>query len=82
MRIFRRLTTVVMLALLAAACVPFGSGGGSGYSFHARHVIVADGTSRAAERLSRVLTNDPGTGVMRHTDAGYEEAILTADQGQ
>jgi len=41
-------------------------------------VIVADGTPDAAERLSRVLTNDPGTGVMRHVDAGYEEAIACA----
>jgi len=41
-------------------------------------VIVADGTSEAAERLSRVLTNDPGTGVMRHVDAGYEEALECA----
>jgi len=45
-------------------------------------VIVADGTPEAAERLSRVLTNDPGTGVMRHVDAGYEEAIEFArEQG-
>src|SRR5258706_12514130 len=52
-----------------------GGGVGIGYSLHAGQVIVADGTVEAAERLSRVLTNDPGTGVMRHVDAGYEEAI-------
>ncbi len=52
-----------------------GGGVGIGYSIHAGQVIVADGTPEAAERLSRVLTNDPGTGVMRHVDAGYEDAI-------
>jgi urocanate hydratase len=41
-------------------------------------VVVADGTPEAARRLERVLTTDPGTGVMRHADAGYEEAIETA----
>jgi urocanate hydratase len=51
---------------------------GIGYSLHAGQVIVADGTAEAAERLSRVLTNDPGTGVMRHVDAGYEEAVECA----
>lgn len=55
-----------------------GGGVGIGYSLHAGQVIVADGTAEAAERLSRVLTNDPGTGVMRHADAGYEEAIECA----
>jgi urocanate hydratase len=55
-----------------------GGGVGIGYSLHAGQVIVADGTPEAAERLSRVLTNDPGTGVMRHVDAGYEEAIACA----
>ncbi len=59
-----------------------GGGVGIGYSIHAGQVIVADGTPEAAERLSRVLTNDPGTGVMRHVDAGYEEAIEFArEQG-
>lgn len=48
---------------------------GIGYSLHAGQVIVAGGSAEAAERLSRVLTNDPSTGVMRHVDAGYEEAI-------
>ena len=55
-----------------------GGGVGIGYSIHAGQVIVADGTPEAAERLERVLTNDPGTGVMRHVDAGYEEAIECA----
>ncbi len=55
-----------------------GGGVGIGYSLHAGQVIVADGSADAAERLSRVLTNDPGTGVMRHVDAGYEEAIECA----
>jgi urocanate hydratase len=54
--------------------VHHGGGVGIGYSLHAGQVIVADGTSEAAERLTRVLTNDPGTGVMRHVDADYEEA--------
>ena len=55
-----------------------GGGVGIGYSLHAGVVVVADGTDAAAERLARVLTNDPGTGVMRHVDAGYPEAIETA----
>ncbi|HET9918429.1 MAG TPA: urocanate hydratase [Ktedonobacteraceae bacterium] len=57
-----------------------GGGVGIGYSLHAGQVIVADGTPEAAERLTRVLTNDPGTGVMRHVDAGYEEAIECAQE--
>jgi len=52
-----------------------GGGVGIGYSLHAGMVVVADGTETAARRLERVLTTDPGTGVMRHADAGYEEAI-------
>jgi urocanate hydratase len=55
-----------------------GGGVGIGYSLHAGVVIVADGTDEAAEKLARVLTNDPGTGVMRHVDAGYPEAVETA----
>ncbi len=55
-----------------------GGGVGIGYSLHAGVVIVADGTDEAAEKLARVLTNDPGTGVMRHADAGYPEAIKVA----
>jgi urocanate hydratase len=57
-----------------------GGGVGIGYSLHAGQVIVADGTPEAAERLARVLTNDPGTGVMRHVDAGYEEAMECAQE--
>jgi len=57
-----------------------GGGVGIGYSIHAGQVIVADGTPEAAQRLERVLTNDPGTGVMRHVDAGYEEAIECAQE--
>ncbi len=52
-----------------------GGGVGIGYSQHAGMVVVADGTPAAARRLERVLTSDPGTGVMRHVDAGYQEAI-------
>jgi len=55
-----------------------GGGVGMGYSQHAGMVIVADGTPAAAERLGRVLTNDPATGVMRHADAGYELAAQCA----
>ncbi len=55
-----------------------GGGVGIGYSIHAGQVIVADGTPEAAERLARVLTNDPGSGVMRHADAGYDIAIECA----
>ena len=55
-----------------------GGGVGIGYSLHAGQVIVADGTPGAAKRLKRVLTTDPGMGVMRHADAGYPEAIETA----
>jgi urocanate hydratase len=55
-----------------------GGGVGMGYSQHAGMVIVADGTDDAARRLERVLWNDPGTGVMRHADAGYEIAIECA----
>ncbi len=55
-----------------------GGGVGMGYSQHAGMVIVADGTPEAAKRLERVLTNDPASGVMRHADAGYEEAIACA----
>jgi urocanate hydratase len=57
-----------------------GGGVGIGYSQHAGMVIVADGTPDAARRLERVLWNDPATGVMRHADAGYEEAIDWAKQ--
>ncbi len=55
-----------------------GGGVGIGYSLHAGQVIVADGTHEGAVRLERVLTNDPGIGIARHADAGYEEAKATA----
>jgi urocanate hydratase len=55
-----------------------GGGVGIGRSIHAGQVTVADGTPLAAEKLARVLTNDPGTGVMRHVDAGYEHAAAVA----
>jgi urocanate hydratase len=58
--------------------VHHGGGVGMGYSIHAGMVVVADGTTAAAARLQRVLTTDPGTGVMRHVDAGYERAIDVA----
>jgi urocanate hydratase len=57
-----------------------GGGVGIGYSLHAGMVVLADGTDAAAERLQRVLTTDPGTGVMRHADAGYEIAIEAAKE--
>ena len=58
--------------------VHHGGGVGIGYSIHAGMVVVADGTENARERLERVLTTDPGTGVVRHADAGYERAIEVA----
>ena len=59
-----------------------GGGVGMGYSQHAGVVIVCDGSDAAAKRIRRVLWNDPGTGVMRHADAGYETAIACArEQG-
>jgi len=58
--------------------VHHGGGVGIGYSIHAGMVVVADGTPDAARRLSRVLTTDPGIGVVRHADAGYEQAIRFA----
>jgi urocanate hydratase len=75
-------------ALLNTACgaswvsLHHGGGVGIGYSIHAGMVVVADGTGSGDRRLERVLTADPGTGVMRHADAGYELAIETArDRG-
>ena len=56
-----------------------GGGVGIGYSLHAGQVIVADGTPEAAKRIERVLTTDPGMGVVRHADAGYDEAIEFAE---
>ena len=75
----------VLNALLNASAgatwvsVHHGGGVGIGYSLHAGMVIVADGTREADEKLERVLTCDPGTGVARHADAGYPEAIATAE---
>ena len=72
-------------ALLNTACgaswvsLHHGGGVGIGYSIHSGMVCVADGTDEADRRLNRVLTADPGTGVMRHADAGYPEAIETAE---
>jgi len=60
--------------------VHHGGGVGIGYSIHAGMVVVADGTARAERCLERVLTSDPGTGVMRHADAGYELAIDAAKE--
>jgi urocanate hydratase len=57
-----------------------GGGVGIGYSQHAGQVIVADGTPEAATRLQRVLTTDPGMGIIRHADAGYDEAIEAAER--
>ena len=73
-------------ALLNTACgaswvsIHHGGGVGIGYSQHAGMVCVADGTEMADRRLQRVLTADPGTGVMRHADAGYQEAIDIANE--
>ncbi|OYV63265.1 MAG: urocanate hydratase, partial [Gemmatimonadetes bacterium 21-71-4] len=63
-----------------ASWVSFHHGGGVGIgnSLHAGQVIVADGTPEMRVRLERVLTNDPGIGVARHADAGYEDAVVTA----
>jgi urocanate hydratase len=57
-----------------------GGGVGIGYAQHAGQVVVADGTAEMAERIERVLTNDPGIGVARHADAGYPEAIKFAEK--
>ena len=59
-----------------ASWVSFHDGGGVGigYSMHAGQVTVADGTAEMSRRIERVLTNDPGIGVARHVDAGYDEA--------
>ena len=71
-------------AMLNTACgaswvsIHHGGGVGIGYSLHAGMVCVVDGTDTADRRLQRVLTADPGTGVMRHADAGYELAVETA----
>jgi urocanate hydratase len=61
--------------------VHHGGGVGIGNAIHAGMVVVADGTDAQAERLERVLTTDPGTGVMRHVDAGYPDALAAAAEG-
>jgi urocanate hydratase len=74
----------ILNALINTACgaswvsVHHGGGVGIGYSLHAGMVVVADGSQQAEVRLRRVLTSDPATGVVRHVDAGYEEAIRCA----
>jgi urocanate hydratase len=74
----------VLNALLNASAgatwvsVHHGGGTGIGYSLHAGMVMVADGTREADEKIERVLTCDPGIGVVRHADAGYPEALATA----
>ena len=60
--------------------VHHGGGVGIGYSIHAGMVVVADGSQNAGERLQRVLTSDPGMGVIRHADAGYERAVEVAHE--
>jgi urocanate hydratase len=69
-------------AVNGASWVSFHHGGGVGigYSLHAGQVIVADGTEAAARRIERTLTSDPGMGVIRHVDAGYDEALQTAKE--
>jgi len=62
--------------------VHHGGGVGIGYSIHAGMVVVADGSDDSAARLSRVLTSDPGIGIVRHADAGYPEAIAAADRNK
>jgi urocanate hydratase len=76
----------ILNALVNTACgaswvsVHHGGGVGIGYSLHAGMVVVADGSKEADERLRRVLTSDPGMGVIRHVDAGYDEAVKTAQE--
>jgi urocanate hydratase len=60
--------------------VHHGGGVGIGYSIHAGMVVVADGSDDSRDRLERVLRTDPGTGVIRHADAGYERAIDVAHE--
>ncbi|HUO84950.1 MAG TPA: urocanate hydratase, partial [Thermoanaerobaculia bacterium] len=72
----------ILNAVAGATWISFHHGGGVGigYSLHAGMVVVADGSEGAARRLERVLTTDPGTGVMRHVDAGYQRAIDVAHE--
>ncbi|MCK5054466.1 MAG: urocanate hydratase [Anaerolineales bacterium] len=78
------LLNAMLNAIGGATWVSFHHGGGVGIGFsqHAGQVIVADGTPEAAARIERVLTTDPGTGIVRHADAGYEEAIAAARHHQ
>jgi len=78
------LLNAMLNAVGGATWVSFHHGGGVGigYSQHAGQVIVADGTPEAAVRIERVLTTDPGIGIVRHADAGYEEAIAAARHHQ
>jgi urocanate hydratase len=76
----------ILNALVNTACgaswvsVHHGGGVGMGKSIHAGQVVVADGTELAAQRIQRVLTADPGMGVVRHADAGYEQAVTFATE--
>jgi urocanate hydratase len=76
----------ILNALINTACgagwvsVHHGGGVGIGYSLHAGMVTVADGSAEAERRLERVLTSDPGMGVLRHVDAGYDEAVRCAEE--
>jgi urocanate hydratase len=76
----------ILNALINTACgagwvsVHHGGGVGIGYSLHAGMVVVADGSDEADRRLKMVLTSDPGTGVLRHVDAGYDEAVRCAEE--
>ena len=76
----------VLNALINTACgagwvsVHHGGGVGIGYSLHAGMVVVADGSADAEQRLRLVLNSDPATGVIRHVDAGYEEAVECATE--
>jgi len=76
------LLNAMLNAVGGATWVSFHHGGGVGigYSQHAGQVIVADGTAEAAQRLNRVLTTDPGLGVVRHADAGYQQAVDAAQE--
>jgi urocanate hydratase len=76
------LLNAMLNAVAGATWVSFHHGGGVGigYSQHAGQVIVADGSEQAAKRLERVLTVDPGLGVVRHADAGYTEAIEAVER--
>jgi urocanate hydratase len=76
------LLNAMLNAVAGATWVSFHHGGGVGIGFsqHAGQVVVADGTPEAAKRLERVLTTDPGLGVVRHADAGYPEAVAAARQ--